>query len=528
MSFPKKILAMLLLAIMCAVLAAPVFAQTEAPKEPPTVCWTKKLCKGQWVQTAESKKQCGPFEKALNDTLGYCYAAPPNVNLQVSIGGKNTVAGLANYIDMAYKYLIGIVSFVAIIMIMVGGLRWVTAGSGSGVAKAKETIFGAVVGLFLTMGSYVLLQTVNPALTKLELPPIKMIRQTALTKAGECGGQKGTLKLGQQCKTTCDCEQGKCIPMEAGALEQFVKGVGYGTAAAMSLWTLGGGSVAAGAKNVYVFIKEGAKIAGTLAKYAVKHPGISAVAGYTLYSIPSADTGQPGICMIEANKNVPAGGWCEKDEHCISGKCVIIPNLSTLSTMQGAKGFGVCGSGESGGSCECAQTGVCADSGGCNAGLWCVDNSDGKYTKSCTDGKADSPCYSDNDCKVSGYKCQYTSAGTKRCMVSGPINESTVCTSDTNCKQAGYRWNCIKGYCSDGTDPKNCCTVNTCTPSESCQSGFFCAFYASVDKQWIQMTNDGGSKLQGYSAYADWQAAYNEKTGRLTQCKPENQVKALP
>jgi hypothetical protein len=65
----------------------------------------------------------------------------------------------------AYKLGIGIAAILAVIMIMAGGFIWIAAAGDAGrIGQAKTMISGAVVGLVLTVGSYVALQTINPNL----------------------------------------------------------------------------------------------------------------------------------------------------------------------------------------------------------------------------------------------------------------------------------------------------------------------------------------------------------------------------
>jgi hypothetical protein len=88
---------------------------------------------------------------------------------------------LADYIAGIYKYGAGIASFIAIIMIMVGGLRWLTAGGNAGaITSAKEMISGAAIGLFIALGSYLVLYTVNPDLVSFKNLQIKLIQQQPL------------------------------------------------------------------------------------------------------------------------------------------------------------------------------------------------------------------------------------------------------------------------------------------------------------------------------------------------------------
>ena len=91
------------------------------------------------------------------------------------------VPHLAEYVAGVFKYAVGIISIVAIVMIMVGGLIWLTAGGSAGrVGKAKETITGAVLGLLLALGSYTVLYTINPDLVSFEALKIKIVQRQEL------------------------------------------------------------------------------------------------------------------------------------------------------------------------------------------------------------------------------------------------------------------------------------------------------------------------------------------------------------
>jgi Papain-like cysteine protease AvrRpt2. len=80
------------------------------------------------------------------------------------------------YLVGAYKMGVGIAAILAVIMIMVGGFIWIAAAGDAGrIGQAKTMISGAVIGLILTVGSYIALQTVNPDLvnfTALKIPVV--------------------------------------------------------------------------------------------------------------------------------------------------------------------------------------------------------------------------------------------------------------------------------------------------------------------------------------------------------------------
>ncbi|MEK7620310.1 MAG: C39 family peptidase [Patescibacteria group bacterium] len=89
---------------------------------------------------------------------------------------------LGDYIAGIYKYLLGISTTIAIVMIMVGGLQWSLGGqSPEAIGKAKTRIKNAVTGLVLLLGTYVILFTVNPQLIGLQFPELEVIQYVFLS-----------------------------------------------------------------------------------------------------------------------------------------------------------------------------------------------------------------------------------------------------------------------------------------------------------------------------------------------------------
>jgi len=115
---------------------------------------------------------------------------------------------LADYIAAIYKYAVGIVSLVAIIMIMVGGLRWMTAGgNSSSIGAAKDTITGAVVGLLLALGSYLVLYSINPDLVTFRELKVKLIqRQELETDKESASTDKLIINASTVCNTIDSCK----------------------------------------------------------------------------------------------------------------------------------------------------------------------------------------------------------------------------------------------------------------------------------------------------------------------------------
>lgn len=76
---------------------------------------------------------------------------------------------LPSYVGAFYQYGLTIVSILATVILMAGGIIWLTsAGNDSKVTQAKEMIFGSLAGVFLLFSSYLILETINPELVKLK------------------------------------------------------------------------------------------------------------------------------------------------------------------------------------------------------------------------------------------------------------------------------------------------------------------------------------------------------------------------
>lgn len=113
---------------------------------------------------------------------------PVNFTPQVTIPGSEFIKGtqytiedstttISKYVKAVYDYLLSIVGITAAIVLMVGGIMWLTAGGSSEkVSQAKSWISGSLTGMVLALTSYLILQTINPQLvsfTPTDVPQIK-------------------------------------------------------------------------------------------------------------------------------------------------------------------------------------------------------------------------------------------------------------------------------------------------------------------------------------------------------------------
>jgi hypothetical protein len=88
---------------------------------------------------------------------------------------------LAYYISSFYKWSVTTVAILAVIMIMISGLQWIfSAGNPPAIAKAKDQMMSAILGLILVLICIPLLKMINPALVRLssfQIPEIAGIEE---------------------------------------------------------------------------------------------------------------------------------------------------------------------------------------------------------------------------------------------------------------------------------------------------------------------------------------------------------------
>ncbi len=103
---------------------------------------------------------------------GSSFTAKVSSTLEYSTGP------IARYISAFYNYGVGIVGIVAAMMLMIGGIIWLTAaGSSSKIEQAKSIIGSSLVGMVLVMTAVILLRTVNPALVDLKTTQVENIAE---------------------------------------------------------------------------------------------------------------------------------------------------------------------------------------------------------------------------------------------------------------------------------------------------------------------------------------------------------------
>jgi len=161
-------------------------------------------------------------------------ADPVNFTPQISIPGSNFQQGtgvavgkvvgatttsdlLANYIAAFYNWGLSIVGVLAVLMLMAGGITWLTSGGDSGkIGSAKKMIEGSLLGTFLLLGAYFFLNTINPNLTKLPVIEMAVINRDDIKNdcVDKNDGDGCVLNKTDKIKTGY-CVSKSCIPCRA-------------------------------------------------------------------------------------------------------------------------------------------------------------------------------------------------------------------------------------------------------------------------------------------------------------------------
>jgi len=101
-------------------------------------------------------------------------------------GEKINIPYIAQYIVAIYKYGLVIGALLAVVMIMIGGIIYLTAAGAQGlIGTGKTLIYGAISGLVLLLGSYLLLITINPSLVNPQAISLDTIKGLVLEPGNE-------------------------------------------------------------------------------------------------------------------------------------------------------------------------------------------------------------------------------------------------------------------------------------------------------------------------------------------------------
>lgn len=118
-----------------------------------------------------------PIKKEVNTSVvcpdgQYCLLEPlPNPNGGADIT-QIDLNDLPGYIKTIFKIIMGIIGILAVVMIILGGVQYMSTDAISGKEGGKETVTRAVGGLILALGAYIILNTINPHLLDLNFASV--------------------------------------------------------------------------------------------------------------------------------------------------------------------------------------------------------------------------------------------------------------------------------------------------------------------------------------------------------------------
>lgn len=121
---------------------------------------------------------------------------------------------LPDYLSKLIPIIISVAGILAVVIIVIAGLQYITAaGNTSQIASAKSRIWSAIGGLLLLISSYLILNTINPDLLKLDLA-ISPIEIKATCISGDCPD----IPCKKSCAQGYTWDQGICACKKGGLL----------------------------------------------------------------------------------------------------------------------------------------------------------------------------------------------------------------------------------------------------------------------------------------------------------------------
>lgn len=93
------------------------------------------------------------------------------LNAPIGYGGEKTPTELPQYINYLFPFAISLTAIAAVGALVVGGVLYITAGAlPESVNRARSIMLDAILGMLVVIGSYLILNTINPDLVSLRTP----------------------------------------------------------------------------------------------------------------------------------------------------------------------------------------------------------------------------------------------------------------------------------------------------------------------------------------------------------------------
>ncbi|MFH1098881.1 MAG: hypothetical protein V1723_03100, partial [Candidatus Uhrbacteria bacterium] len=151
------------------------------------------MCGKRPAAPPQTKLNFEPVAPTLNIT-------PPTLEFSKlvarDIGGGVTVIDIpwiGEYIAAIYRWAVPFGAILAVVVIMIAGIMWMTTGGAGEKSQAQQWIANAVIGLILLVGSYVVLRLINPDLIALRPLRVLIAKRIPLPQATEEDAITGTI-----------------------------------------------------------------------------------------------------------------------------------------------------------------------------------------------------------------------------------------------------------------------------------------------------------------------------------------------
>lgn len=116
-----------------------------------------------------------PVIATYNSPFVYTPPAPQTINQRPVVDLDTT--NVAKAMTQIYVWSLGLAGLLAVVMVIVGGYLVMSArGNGQQVATGKEYVIGALTGLVLLLGAYLILNTINPDLVNFDLSGLNVFK----------------------------------------------------------------------------------------------------------------------------------------------------------------------------------------------------------------------------------------------------------------------------------------------------------------------------------------------------------------
>lgn len=117
---------------------------------------------------------------AIGVTLPYLVAAQPVPTIALNLDypkfgpfDLNVNQSLPEMIGFFYYFIVGISGLAAFVMLVYGGVQWLTSGAiPSQASEARDKVRNAIIGLLLVLASFLIIQVINPELTVIGGKPL--------------------------------------------------------------------------------------------------------------------------------------------------------------------------------------------------------------------------------------------------------------------------------------------------------------------------------------------------------------------